>query len=109
MACFAVELFVQGKGWRGWGEVTGEEVLFSSQEEAMDHAASLIFSAMSSSSHPYGSREGDVVGFRVRRTEEGGCGERPSSGPAVRFRDVAHRFFRRGDAYVLYKTWSWPD
>jgi hypothetical protein len=109
MACFAVELFVQGKGWRVWGEVTGEDGFFSSPEEAMDYAASLIFSAVASSSHPYGSREGDVVGFRVVRAEKGGCGERPSVGPSVRFRDVAHRFFKRGDAYVLYKTWSWPD
>jgi|GEM_PF-534634 hypothetical protein len=109
MACFAVELFVQGRGWRRWSEVTGEGLLFSSPEEAMDAAASLIFSSMSSSSHPYGSREGDVVGFRVRPAGEGDCSERPATEPTVRFREVAHRFFKRGDAYVLYKTWSWPD
>ncbi len=89
--------------------MTGEEVLFGSEEEAMDAAASLIISAVSSSPHPYGSREGDVVGFRVRRAGEGECSRRTSTAPAVRFRDVSHRFFRRGDAYVLYKTWSWPD
>ncbi len=89
--------------------MTGEEALFSSEEEAMDVAASLILSASSSSHHPYGSREGDVVGFRVRPTEKSDCTGRPSTGPTVRFREVAHRFFRRGDAYVLYKTWSWPD
>lgn len=109
MTCFAVELFVQGRGWRAWREVTGEDALFPSEEEAADMAASLIVSAISSSKHPYGSREGDVVGFRVRPVGEGGCGQVPAARPSVRFREVSHRFFRRGDAYVLYKTWSWPD
>ena len=109
MTCYAVELFVQGRGWRPWRDVTGEDALFTTEQEAMDAAASLIVASISSSGHPYGSREGDVVGFRVRPAGDVGCDRTASTPRPVRFRDVSHRFFRRGDAYVLYKTWSWPD
>ncbi|MCS7145845.1 MAG: hypothetical protein RMJ28_04840 [Nitrososphaerota archaeon] len=108
MSRYVLEFFVQGRGWVGQVEL-GLSGGLETQEEAENIAAHLIDSRMKKASHPYGSRIGDVVGFRIVEKE---TPERMRPSPdALRFRfsEVKHRFYKRGEAYMLYKYWSWPD
>ncbi|MCS7094814.1 MAG: hypothetical protein NZ988_03270 [Thaumarchaeota archaeon] len=107
MRRYRIILFVQGRGWVPSDEVSDLPRCFADRESAVDHAASLIASAISSASWPYGSRAGDVVAFKVTE-EEGVCEEQAPRTP-YRFSDLRYRFFRRGEVYSLYKSWSWPD
>jgi hypothetical protein len=108
MGLYVIEFFVQGRGWVGQEEF-GLSGGLSTREEAENVASYLIDTMMKSATHPYGSRIGDVVGFRIIESE--GV-ERMTPRPEAsrfRFSEVKHRFFKRGEAYILYKYWSWPD
>ncbi|MEN3047831.1 MAG: hypothetical protein ABDH63_03510 [Candidatus Caldarchaeales archaeon] len=107
MVRYRVLLFVQGKGWVSGSEHASMPECFGEREAAVNHAAWLIVSAVKASEWPYGSRAGDFVAFRVVE-EEGECGEAADSAPRT-FSELRHHFFRRGDVYSLYKSWSWPD
>jgi len=108
MAVYVIEFFIQGRGWVGQEEL-GIRGGHASREDAEDFAARVIEEMMGRADHPYGSRRGDIVGFRV--IESMGSEEaEPRPAPAgFRFSDVRHRYFKRGEAYMLYKYWSWPD
>ncbi|MEM4356081.1 MAG: hypothetical protein QW082_07475 [Nitrososphaerota archaeon] len=108
MRLYVLEFFVQGRGWVRQEEL-GMRGGLATREEAENIAAHLIDQGIRSASHPYGSRIGDVVGFRIMEAE--GVEKMAPSAEASNFRfsDVKHRFFRRGEAYMLYKYWSWPD
>ncbi|MCS7117858.1 MAG: hypothetical protein NZ957_03630 [Thaumarchaeota archaeon] len=107
MSRYRVYLFVQGRGWVPSYEVTDLPRCFPDRESALDHAASFIASAASSASWPYGSRAGDAVAFKVTE-EDGACEGRVPRAPRT-FSELRYRFFRRGEVYALYKSWSWPD
>ncbi|MCS7126788.1 MAG: hypothetical protein NZ953_00125 [Thaumarchaeota archaeon] len=107
MARYRVLLFVQGKGWVPGGERAGVPECFREREAAVDYAAWLIVSAARSSQWPYGSRAGDFVAFKVVE-EEGECSAEDMKAPET-FSELRHHFFRRGEVYSLYKSWSWPD
>jgi hypothetical protein len=107
MPRYALEFFVQGRGWVRQEEI-GYRGTLSSRGDAEDFAAHIIDKMMRASSHPYGSRLGDIVGFRVIEGE-GDLMELSGEAAAFKFDEVKHRFYRRGDAYMLYKYWSWPD
>ncbi len=96
---YNVDVFIQGVGWRKLG-------VFKCFDEALDTGATAVVRDYKTDPERHGSRVGDVVGFRVTLSDS-----QPESLPdrSVRWRDVSHRFFRRGNAYFLYKTWSWPD
>jgi len=102
---FKVYVFVQGKGWRPINEYTDHKGVVASKNDALDLGASTIIERVEGCGDAYGRSEGDLVGFRVEETNE-----QPEY---YQKKDVwmrfSHRFFKRGEAYMLYKTWSWPD
>ncbi|HID05303.1 MAG TPA: hypothetical protein EYP20_05810 [Aigarchaeota archaeon] len=105
---YHVHLFVQGRGWRVLREVYSHSGVLASFEEARKLALYVILVMMKRAGHPYGSREGDVVGFRVEDSEEE-PEHLPEEARQVDWEEHKHRFFKRGEAYMMYKTWSWPD
>lgn len=108
MPLYVIEFFVQGRGWVGQEEL-GLRGGLSSREEAENLAAYVVDSKMSNARHPYGSRLGDIVGFRILETQNV---EKTALSPEAsnfRFSEIKHRFYKRGEAYMLYKYWSWPD
>lgn len=108
MGRFALEFFVQGRGWVGQSEL-GLEGGLASREEAENLAAYVIDSRMRVADHPYGSRIGDIVGFRIVEIGETARIQLSPEALNFKFSEVKHRFYKRGDAYMLYKYWSWPD
>lgn len=108
MGGYGLEFFVQGKGWVDSRALLPQRIIFKEYDDALNFAASLIEGRRMVSEEPYGSRAGDVVGFRVVRSDDE-CSDQVPAAHSVTFSEVRHRFFRRGHAYILYKSWSWPD
>jgi hypothetical protein len=102
---YKVYVFVQGKGWRPINEYTAHRGVVASETDALNLGVSAVMERVMVGKGVYGNREGDLVGFRVEGTDE-----HPTpcqkTGVWERYR---HRFYKRGKAYMLYKTWSWPD
>lgn len=106
---YRIEFFVQGRGWVSMSELLGWEGGIEGRDEALNAAAYVIERQMRSSGAPHGSRIGDIVGFRLIETGPADPLEPPAEARSFIFSEVKHRYFRRGDAYMLYKSWSWPD
>ncbi|GBC71714.1 hypothetical protein HRbin02_01502 [Candidatus Calditenuaceae archaeon HR02] len=108
MGLYVIEFFVQGRGWVAQEEL-GLSGGLQTREEAENVASYLIDTRMRNAAHPYGSKIGDIIGFKIVEVEGA---ERMNPSPEAwrfRFSEVKHRFFKRGEAYILYKYWSWPD
>jgi len=97
---YKVDVFIQGLGWKSL------DIAVNEFEEALDVGASAVFKDYVKNPDRHGSKAGDVVGFRIVVSESSPT---KSADRSVKWREVCHRFFRRGNAYFLYKTWSWPD
>jgi hypothetical protein len=104
---YIIEFFVQGRGWVRQEEL-GHRGTLATREEAENYAAYVIDKMMGGAKHPYGSRIGDIVGFRILEGHEE-VTQVTGEATGFRFEEVKHRYFRRGEAYMLYKYWSWPD
>ncbi|MEM0349892.1 MAG: hypothetical protein QXD24_06920 [Candidatus Caldarchaeum sp.] len=101
-----VEVFVQGRGWTPLRQVFGHSGVVEGFDEALSLGCSVVLKSVERASRAAGASTGDVVGFRVREVSSE---PEPLPPDAVKWDDVRHRFFRRGSAYLLYKSWSWPD
>ncbi len=105
---YSVKLFVQGRGWRELREIYSHSGVLASFEEARKLALHVILDMMKKATHPYGSKEGDVVGFMIIDAEDE-PEQLPQNAKETKWEDHKHRFFKRGAAYMMYKSWSWPD
>ncbi len=108
MPLYAIEFFVQGRGWVRQEEL-GLRGGVPTKEDAENLAAHVIDEKMRGAKHPYGSRLGDLVGFKIVETEGAERMALTSEASQFRFDEIKHRFYKRGEAYMLYKFWSWPD
>lgn len=106
---YRVEVFVQGRGWRPLAEVYQYGGPASSYQEAVKLALTAILDRIRNSGENYGSKLGDLVGFRISKAGEGEPVKLPPESMAVEWENHKHLFYRRGDAFMLYKSWSWPD
>ncbi|MEM1950179.1 MAG: hypothetical protein QXO30_03695 [Candidatus Caldarchaeum sp.] len=104
---FRVMLFVQGRGWVSLHELTGHSDVVDSRETGLMLGCTLVLEKLSKSQKPLGSSEGDWVGFRLDYVDDEE--PRPVERPLLDWVGHRHFFFKRDDAYFLYKTWSWPD
>jgi hypothetical protein len=97
---YRIEVFIQGHGWLGL------DIVVSDFWEALDVGASTVINDYLKNPDRHGSKAGDVVGFRIVETN---AQPTPTRVQSIKWSEVSHRFFKRGNAYFLYKTWSWPD
>ncbi|MDW8084412.1 MAG: hypothetical protein RMI49_04360 [Candidatus Caldarchaeum sp.] len=101
-----VLVFRQGLGWDSLSKVLPHTGVVETFEQALNLGATAVINNIEKSQKPMGSSLGDVVGFRIIPAEEKQQDLPPET---VDWNTVKHRFFRRGDSFLLYKTWSWPD
>jgi hypothetical protein len=101
-----VEVFVQGRGWTPLRQVFRHSGVVASFDEALSLGCMVVLKSVEQVSRTAGASAGDVVGFRVNEVSDE---PDPLPPEAVKWEYVRHRFFRRGSAYFLYKSWSWPD
>ncbi|MEM1964053.1 MAG: hypothetical protein QW094_06255 [Candidatus Caldarchaeum sp.] len=101
-----VEVFVQGRGWTPLRQVFRHSGVVASFDEALSLGCMVVLKSVEQVSRTAGASAGDVVGFRVMEVSDE---PDPLPHEAVKWEYVRHRFFRRGSAYFLYKSWSWPD
>jgi len=101
-----VEVFVQGRGWTPLRQVFRHSGVVASFDEALSLGCMVVLKSVEQTSRAAGASAGDVVGFRVMEVSDE---PDPLPPEAVKWEYVRHRFFRRGSAYFLYKSWSWPD
>ena len=106
---YRIEVFVQGHGWTPLAEIYHYGGPTSSYEDAVKLALSAILDRMSRGGENYGSKLGDLVGFRILETNEEVVSKPPPTTAEIVWDNYKHLFYRRGDAYMLYKSWSWPD
>lgn len=93
-------------GWVSLSDVYRHSGVVETFEQALQLGATVVLLDVAKSQRPAGSIYGDVVGFRILFTDER---HEPLPTGTVEWNNVKHRFFRRGDSFLLYKTWSWPD
>jgi len=106
---YRIEFFVQGRGWVPMSELLGWRGGIEGKEESLNAAAYVIDRQMKNNESPHGSRIGDIVGFRLRDAASEEPLQLDEEAKHFNFHLVKHRYFKRGDAYMLYKSWSWPD
>ena len=108
---YRVELFLQGEGWQPYDAVLNHSGVVDSYDDGLKLGLFAILKCMEK--HPdkarYGSRRGDVVALRIVETDSGKAQPIPDEAARLDWRDHKHKFFKRGNAYTLYKSWSWPD
>ncbi|MDW8063268.1 MAG: hypothetical protein RMI43_03775 [Candidatus Caldarchaeum sp.] len=101
-----VLVFRQGLGWDEISKVISHTGVVETFEQALDLGATAVIRNLEKTVKPAGSSFGDPVGFRVTSSD---ASPQPLPLNTVNWQEVRHRFFRRGDSFLLYKTWSWPD
>ena len=107
---YRVELFIQGRGWRNVGELYPHSGVVKTREEALKLGLYLILKKMQErEGEPYGATEGDIVGIKITEEQNQKPEKIPEEAEKIEWNDHKHRFYNRGKAYMLYKTWSWPD
>jgi len=109
LVLYRIEVFVQGRGWRPLTEVHRYGGPTSSYQDAVKLALAAILDRMGHAGENYGSKLGDLVGFRISETHEGVAQELPPESLTIEWDNYKHLFYRRGDVFILYKSWSWPD
>ncbi|MCS6769988.1 MAG: hypothetical protein NZ570_06100 [Candidatus Caldarchaeum sp.] len=103
---YRVLLFVQGRGWVPLSEITGRSDVVETEETGLKLGCTTVLKSMERTHKPLGSSSGDLVGFKLENVEDK---PQPADEALLDWRRHSHFFYRRGNAYMLYKTWSWPD
>lgn len=110
---YKLEIFVQGKGWRGVEELVGNSGIYETIDDALKVGGHLIIDrvAKSSGSGEYGSKLGHPVGFKIYEILTEKPPERLNETlRSFNWEENKHRFFKHHEKiYMLAKTWSWPD
>ncbi|MEM0441374.1 MAG: hypothetical protein QXF45_03545 [Candidatus Caldarchaeum sp.] len=101
-----VLVFRQGLGWESLSTIFPHSGVVHNFQDAVTLGATVVIRELNKAVKPHGSSFGDVVGFRIISSNEN---SQPLPHDTVNWEDVRHRFFKRGDSYILYKSWSWPD
>jgi len=108
---YVVELFAQGKGWKPYHTMFSHTGFVKSFDDALRLGLYAILQKMQESKDAsrYGSRVGDVVAMKITAADSGQVQQIPPEAKALDWKEHKHRFFKRGNVFTLYKSWSWPD
>ena len=107
---YIVELFIQGQGWKKVHEIYPHKGIVETYEDALKLGLYLILEKMKEKENKtYGTSQGDIVGIKITETENQKPEEIPEEAKKIKWKEHKHKFYNRGKAHMLYKTWSWPD
>ncbi len=87
-------------------EITNHNGVVDSEMEAIMLGSTLVLESIKKKDRVHGSSVGDLVGFRVELSNDE---PQPISRRLVNWESNKHLFFKKGNSYILYKIWSWPD